>query len=175
MGLTVFSKWKEAQANPDRERPMWLSSLPTALEWEIWFKGWSEQITEPIPAERFLVDAILKLQTTYITLARQLRITNNVTNTGSNVVLRYDSDGYVFGEESKSPVAFATEALAFFAKYKPQLDKSFAARPEIAILLKATEGLAIIAVRLANEIEGVKKHGYVAVNGDSKQEMDKFE
>src|SRR6267142_292051 len=83
--------------------------LPSSLEWHTWWLVWQREVEQKDGWERALVDAVSRLQKNQITLARMVR------NEGEGKkMIKYNSDGYVWGEELRLPDEITKEALVWF-------------------------------------------------------------
>ena len=90
-------------------RQLELAALPTGKEWKTWWNEWQHHMEMKFGWERAIVDAVTRLIRNQLTLARMIR------NAGAGrMVVKYDSDGHVYGEETRWPDAITREALAWF-------------------------------------------------------------
>ena len=148
-----------SRANAAQEglRQLELACLPTSLEWKVWFDSWRAEMEMKFPWERAIVDAVARLQKNQITLARMIR------NEGAaKKMIKYDSDGHVWGEEFKQPDEITREALVWFINVVNPTKKD---APEWAKhLFRAVEGCYLQQARLGIELAGVKKKGYLTLN-----------
>jgi hypothetical protein len=140
-------------------RQLELACLPTSLEWQTWFVERSRFLTMTYGWERALCVAIVRLQKNQITLARMLRLEGTAKN-----VIHYNSDGYVWGEETRHADEITREAFTWFLnEVKPQFDR--ADTPAWAdVLGRAVEGCFLQQCRLGIEIAAIKRKGYLTLN-----------
>ncbi len=145
-------------------RQLECAALPTGLEWHVWWQEWSRHVEQKDGWERAIVDSITRLQKNQITLARMIR------NYGDPSMLRYDSRGYVTGEESKDPAEFTREALSWFiTQIRPALvTDAGQVRGGIpswaSILCRSVEGAYLQQARLGLELSAIRRKGYLTVN-----------
>jgi hypothetical protein len=150
-------------------RQLELATLPTSKEWNYWWRvrererrlggivfGW----------ERALTDAVTRLVRNNLTLSRITRLEGEAKR-----VFQYDTDGHVYGEDSKSPLEFTREALIWFLQVvKPTAFDPVTGvrRPEMPeefeLIFKAVEGCYLQQARLGIELTGIKKRGYLTIN-----------
>lgn len=146
-------------------RQLELAALPTGKDWRIWWNEWKRHVEMKFAWERALIDAITRLVRNNLTMARQIRLESEAKR-----VVRYDSEGHVYGEETRSPAEITREALVWFLNViKPVLLKpNDEPQPTVPIwakiLCKAVEGCYIQQARLGIELDGVKKKGYLTLN-----------
>lgn len=138
-------------------RQLELACLPTSLEWHTWWNEWKGSMEMTYAWERALVDAITRLQKNQITLARQIRMEG-----AAKKMIRYDSEGHVYGEETRMPDEITREALVWFiTQIKPTQKDA----PEWAqTLFKAVEGCYLQQARLGIEQAAIKRRGYLTLN-----------
>ena len=90
-------------------RQLELAALPTGKEWKTWWNEWQHHMEMKFGWERAIVDAVTRLIRNQLTLARIIR------NTGAGrMAVNYDSDGHVYGEETRWPDEITREALVWF-------------------------------------------------------------
>lgn len=138
-------------------RQLEISAFPTGSEWQYWWRERSQLVEMQYAWERALVDAITRMVKNNLTLARQVRLEG-----AAKRVVRYDSNGHVYGEESRTPADITREALVWFiAEIKPAQKDA----PKWAeILFKACEGAFIQQARLGLELTAIKRKGYLTIN-----------
>ncbi len=141
-------------------RRLEMASLPSSLEWHVWWNEWQRHMELKEGWERAIVDAISRLQKNQITLARMIRMEG-----AAKKMIRYNSDGHVWGEETRSPEDITGEALAW---YITQINPSKRDAPEWAQhLFRAVEGCYIQQARLGIELTGIKRLGYKTLNASA--------
>lgn len=146
-------------------RQLELACLPTSLEWQTWWNEWSRHMEMTYPWERALVDSVTRLQKNQITLARMIR-----NEKAGKRMIQYNSEGYVWGEETRMPDEITREALVWFLSiirpviFKPN-DTLQPGVPEWAgILGRAVQGCFIQQARFGIELSAVKRKGYLTLN-----------
>ena len=126
-----------------------IGAFPKALEWQQWWRYWSEKIGESQPWVRFLVDATTTLQQMFVRISRLLRQKPN-----------WDTQGWT-PEEWMSVIDTVDEKFAWFQKNKPR-------REEVPlwalILLDAIEGAYLMMSRLAREVDQIQRKGHLLIN-----------
>lgn len=146
-------------------RQLELACLPTSLEWKVWWNHWSRDIELSFPWQRALADCVTRLQKNQITLARMIR-----GEKAGKRMIQYNSEGYVWGEETRQPDEITREALVWFlSTIRPVFfdakDRLQPGVPEWAgILARACQGCFIQQARFGIELTGVKRKGYLTVN-----------
>jgi hypothetical protein len=133
------------------------ASLPTGLEWHVWWNEWSRHVEQKDGWERALVDSVTRLQKNQITLARMVRLEG-----AAKPMIQYNSDGYVWGEETRWPDDITREALVWFITQVKPAEKD--APQWAAILFKAVEGCFLQQARLGLELSAIKRRGYLTLN-----------
>lgn len=151
---------ENSQLIQDGIRQLELAALPTAKEWSTWFRLRKRECEMTHGWERALIDSTTRLVKNNLTLARMIRLTHEAKK-----MIRYDSEGRVAGEETKSATEFTREALAWFITQIKPAAKDAPAWAEI--LFKANEGCYIQQCRLALELDGIKKRGYLTLNASA--------
>lgn len=146
-------------------RQLELACLPTSLEWHVWWLEWSRHVEQKDGWERAIVAAVTRLQKNQITLARMIR------NEGAaKKMIRYNSDGYVWGEETRTAGEITREALVWFlSTIRPTaFDKNDTPQPGLPgwapILFKAVQGCFLQQARFGLELDAVRKKGYLTLN-----------
>lgn len=147
---------KEAAA-AEGLRQLELAALPTSQEWNYWWRERSQLVEMQYPWERALVDAITRMVKNNLTLARMVRLEG-----AAKRVVKYDSDGHVYGEETRSPAEITKEALVWFITQIKPAQKDAPGWAEI--LFKGCEGAFIQQARLGLELSAIKKRGYLTLN-----------
>lgn len=141
----------------DGLRQLELAALPTSKEWHIWWNERSRFVDMTYGWERAIIDAITRLVRNNLTLARQIRLEGEAKK-----MIRYDSDGQIRGEETRSPAEITREALVWFINVVKPTEHD---APEWAkTLFRAVEGCYLQQARLGIELSGVKKRGYLTLN-----------
>lgn len=148
--------YKEAAA-AEGLRQLELSALPTGNDWQYWWRERSRFVEMTYGWERALVDAITRMVKNNLTLARQVRLEG-----AAKRVVKYDSDGHVYGEESRTPAEITKEALVWFITQIKPAQKDAPVWAEI--LFKGCEGAFIQQARLGLELTAIKRKGYLSVN-----------
>lgn len=133
------------------------AALPTGKEWRMWWNEVSRHMEMTYAWERAIRDAITRLVRNQLTLARQIRLESEAKR-----VIRYDSEGHVYGEESRTPEDITREALVWFiTQIRPAANDA----PEWAkFLFRAVEGCYLQQARLGIELAGIKRRGYLTLN-----------
>jgi hypothetical protein len=138
-------------------RQLELAAFPTSLEWQTWWNEWRRHMEMKYSWERALVDAITRLVRNQLTLARMIR------NEGKGkVMIKYNSDGHVYGEETRTPDAITREALAWYINVINPIKRDAPAWAQQ--LFKAVEGCYIQQARLGIEQTAIKRKGYLTLN-----------
>jgi len=153
-------------------RQLELACLPTSLEWKVWWNEWSRNVEMTHPWQRALIDCVTRLQKNQITLARQIR-----SEKAGKRMIQYNSEGYVWGEETRAPDEITREALVWFlATIRPVFynakDRLQPGIPEWAgILARAVQGCFIQQARFGLELSAVKKKGYLTLNASATKRL----
>lgn len=153
-------------------RQLELACLPTSLEWKVWWNHWSREIEMKYPWERALVDCVARLQKNQITLARQIR-----GEKAGKKMIQYNSEGYVWGEETRAPDEITREALVWFLStirpvFYTKHDKLQPGIPEhVGVLARAVQGCFIQQARFGLELSAVKRKGYLTINHSAKMRL----
>jgi len=138
-------------------RQLELTALPTGKEWRMWWNERSRFVEMTYGWERALCDAITRLVRNQLTLARQIRMAGEAKR-----MIRYDSDGHVYGEETRSPDEITREALVWFIQTIKPAERD---APEWAgTLFRAVEGCYLQQARLGIELSGIRRKGYLTLN-----------
>lgn len=143
--------------------------LPTSLEWHVWWNERQRFVEMTFGWERAICDSITRLQKNQITLARMVR------NTGAaKSMIRYNSDGYIEGEEYRAPDEITREALVWFiTQVKPSVVRTTPSGDTIAapgvpewavILARGVEGCFLQQARLGLELGAIRRKGYLTLN-----------
>src|SRR5438552_2973381 len=141
-------------------RQLELAALPTGKEWKTWWNEWQHHMEMKFGWERAIVDAVTRLIRNQLTLARMIR------NAGAGrMVVKYDSDGHVYGEETRWPDAITREALAWFINVISPTKRDAPAWAQQ--LFKAVEGCYIQQARLGIELSAVRRKGYLTLNASA--------
>lgn len=127
------------------------ASFPKAVEWQVWTELWAEQINGLQPLDRFLLDAVRKLQQTFVKTAQRVR-----KNTGWT--RNYTED------EMASIVEVAEEANAWYSRNRPTQDRIRDLDPRLLIMFQALDGAYAVALRLAQELDQANRRGFVVVD-----------
>lgn len=127
------------------------AAFPKAVEWHTWFEHWKDQIGGLQPIERFLVDAVVKLQQTYVKVAQRVRKNAGWTR-------NYTED------EMADIKAVAEEAHAWYTRSRPREDQIRNLDPRLLVMFKALDGAYAVALRLAQELHSINERGYLLVN-----------
>ena len=136
------------------------AALPSGKEWAWWWRVRKRDVEMTYGWERALIDAVTRLIRNNLTLARQIRMEGEAKK-----VLKYDSEGHVYGESLMSSAEFTKEALVWFLQIIKPAERD---APEWAeILFKGVEGAFIQQARLGLELEGVKRKGYLTLNASA--------
>jgi hypothetical protein len=147
------------------------AAFPTSVEWITWWAYHRRRVSrcESSGWERALADAIGRLMDNQLTLSRQIRLEGE-----GKAMIRYNADGYVSGEEERSPDDITRDAFNWWLNMgRPALlvDGTDRAKPEVpawaATLAKAVEGCYIQQCRLGIELTGIKAKGYLTLNASS--------
>lgn len=154
----------------DGLRALEKASFPTAIEWDIWWRHHRRRLEagEASGWERALAHGIGRLMDTQLTLARIIRLEGEAKQ-----MIRYNSDGQVYGEESKPADVFTREAFVWWlTQARPVLltddDQAQPGIPEwAATLAQAVGGAYIQQCRLGLEVAAVKRQGYLTVNASA--------
>jgi hypothetical protein len=145
--------------NPDsthlrRDGDWWYganAAFPKAVEWHAWFDYHKDALDGLQPIDRFLVDATVKLQQTYVKIAQRVR--KNVGWTRN-----YTED------EMASIKAVAEEANAWYSRNRPREDQIRGLDPRLLLLFKAIDGAYAVGLRLAQELDAINRKGFVVVD-----------
>ena len=78
------------------------------------------------------------------------------------MAVKYDSDGHVYGEETRWPDEITREALAWFINVINSAKRDAPAWAQQ--LFKAVEGCYIQQARLGIELSAVRRKGYLTLN-----------
>lgn len=141
-------------------RQLEMASLPTSKEWAYWWREKSRHVEMTYGWERALIDAVTRLVRNNLTLARMIRWENEAKQ-----MIRYDSDGHVWGEGATDPAMFTKDALAWYLNViNPQ---GRFAPPWAQFLYKAVEGCYIQQARTGLELSGIKRRGYLTLNASA--------
>lgn len=127
------------------------ASFPKAVEWHIWFEHWQAQYDQSQPIEKFLVDATMKLQQTYVKMAQRVRKNAGWTRNFT-------------GDEMASILETASEADAWFKRNRPRDDELKALDPRLLFVCQALGGSYAVALALAQELDQINRKGFVVVN-----------
>lgn len=125
--------------------------FPKAVEWHAWFEHWKERYEASQPIEKFLVDATVKLQQTYIRLCQKVRKNDNWTR-------NYAED------EMATILDIVGEADAWFKRNRPREDQIEALDPRLKFICQALGGSFAVAVALGQELDQINRKGFVVVN-----------
>jgi len=148
---------QEHAAAAEGIRQLELASLPTGLEWHVWWNERKAEVEMTYGWERAIVDAVTRLQKQQITLARMIRLEGSAKK-----VIRYDSEGRINDEEMKSPAEMTREALVWFINCVKPAQRDAPAWAEI--LFKGVEGCYLQQARLGLELDAIKRKGYLTLN-----------
>jgi hypothetical protein len=138
-------------------RQLELAALPTGKEWSAWWRERRRSVEMTFGWERAIVDAVTRLVRNNLTLARQIRLEGEAKK-----VIHYDSDGHVYGEETRSPAEITQEALAWFIRMVKPAQKDAPSWAET--LFRAVEGCFLQQARLGLELTAIKRKGYISLN-----------
>lgn len=127
------------------------ASFPKAVQWITWFNYWKHRYDSGQPIERFIVDASMKLQQTYVKMSQNIR--KNLTWTRSFT-----------GDEMHDILALAEEADAWFFKHCPREDQLRVLDPRLVFIVEALKGAFGVATRLARELDQINRKGFVMVD-----------
>lgn len=133
------------------------AALPTGKEWSYWWREVKRHMEMKYAWERALIDGVTRLVRNNLTLARMIRLEGEAKR-----VVKYDSEGHVYGEESRSAAEITREALMWFLKVIKPTQRDAPRWAEM--LFKAVEGCFIQQARLGLEVEGIKRRGYLTLN-----------
>ena len=81
------------------------------------------------------------------------------------MAVKYDSDGHVYGEETRWPDEITREALAWFINVINSTKRDAPAWAQQ--LFKAVEGCYIQQARLGLELSAVRRKGYLTLNASA--------
>lgn len=163
-------RWRRQQARKEGQpRDLSLAAFPTGLEWHVWWNRWERDVEQKEPWERALIDAVTRLVRNNLTLARMVRFEGE----GGKRMIRYNSEGHVWGEETRNPGDITREAFVWFLRHIKPTEKGAPAWAHI--LFKGVEGCYLQQSRLGNELDGIKRKGYGMVNVSATQRPDRFE
>jgi hypothetical protein len=161
--VSVALSQREA-ATAEGIRQLELACLPTSLEWHIWWNEWVARMEMKLAWERAIVDAVTRLQKNQITLARMVRYEG-----AAKKMIRYTSEGAVWGEETRSADEITREALVWFINVINPVKRD---APEWAQqLFKAVEGCYLQQARLGIELAAVKRRGYLTLNASATKRL----
>lgn len=150
--------------NFDRGLGVWEASLPKAREWDVWLAHHLHAISAE-PWGEFLLDMAMAQQQCFVLMSRRLRA--NPT---------WDPS---VGEQEWYPVE--QEAVAAYEKFKRERPTTLSLlsteAPRWAIdLAEFQEGAFRMIVRLARELDAVRKHhGLIPVNVNPHAKPDEFD
>jgi len=158
----------------DGLRALEKASFPTAIEWNVWWRLHRRRIEtgETTGWEKALAHGIGRLMDTQVTLARIIRSEGDAKD-----MIRYNSDGHVYGEETKPADEFTREAFIWWlSQARPTLlNDDDSPKPGIpdwaATLAQAVGGCYIQQCRLGLEIAAIKKKGYLTVNASASKAL----
>lgn len=135
------------------------ASFPKAVEWHHWFKYWQSRYDASQPFDRWLVDATMKVQQTYIKLAQRVRKNDGWTR-------QYTED------EMKGILDIVGEADQWFKSTRPREDRLNDLDPRLRFLCQALAGAFTCAVALGQELDQINRRGYLLVNtGEEAREL----
>ena len=77
-------------------------------------------------------------------------------------MIKYDTEGHVYGEETRTPAEITREALVWFLTVIKPAEKDAPKWAEI--LFKGCEGAFIQQARLGLELDGIRRKGYLTLN-----------
>lgn len=157
MALYTNSAPKRSDAVKEGLRQLELAALPTGKEWSAWWRARKCTVEMTFGWERALVDAITRLVRNQLLLARQIRLTGE-----AGKVIRYDSEGHVHGEETRSPAEITQEALSWFITQVSPARRD--APPWAEILFRGVEGCFLQQARLGLELSAIRRKGYITLN-----------
>lgn len=156
----------------DGIRALEKASFPTSSEWNYWWRVHKRRIADGEASgwEKALGHSIGRLMDNQLTLARMIRLEGE-----GKQMIRYNPDGQVIGEETRSPAEITKEAFAWWlnggardALLKEGTNDAVAGVPPwAATLAKAVEGCYIQQCRLGLELEGIKAKGYLTLNASA--------
>jgi len=148
------------QAAREGIRALEQAALPTSKEW---FAFWNERmrfVEMNYGWERAIIDAITRLVRNQLTLARQIRMEGEAKK-----MIRYDAEGQIHGEETRSPADITREALVWFINTVKPAQHDAPTWAET--LFKGVEGCYLQQARLGLELAGIKKRGYISLNSSA--------
>ena len=119
------------------------AAFPKAVEWHVWYEHWSRQLGALQPVERFLVDATMRLQQTWVKMARALR-----------------KDGI----DVKTACEVTEEAFAWYERNRTSDDRIRDLDARLLIMFKALDGAYSVAHRLAQELRQVHEKGWLLLD-----------
>lgn len=154
--MSEYIAAREAAAQ-DGLRQLELAALPTGKEWAYWWRERSQLVDMTYAWERALIDGITRLVKNQLTLARMMRLTGEARR-----VIKYDSEGHVYGEETRSPAEITREALVWFLTQIKPAQREAPVWAEI--LFRGMEGCYLQQARLGLEADGIKRKGYLTLN-----------
>lgn len=125
--------------------------FPKAIEWQVWFEYHKDKYDASQPIEKFVVDASMKLQQTFVKLAQAVRKNDGWT--------RLYTEG-----EMKNILDITGEAEAWFKRNCQREDQLKALDPRLVFIVKALEGGYAVASALAAEQDQINRKGYVLVD-----------
>lgn len=125
--------------------------FPKAVEWHTWGAYWRDRYNDSQPIEKFLVDATLMLQKTFIKMAKTIRQNDQWTRNYS-------------GEEMSNILDTAGEANAWFERNRPRDDQMQALDPRLLFIAQALGGAFSVMQALAAELDQINRKGFVLVN-----------
>ena len=119
------------------------AAFPKAVQWHVWFEHWKEQLGSLQPIERFLVDACVTMQQTYVKMARALRKDEIDVKTACEVT---------------------EEAHAWYERNRPSNDRIRDLDARLLIMFQALDGAYSVAFRLAQELRQAREKGYLLID-----------
>jgi hypothetical protein len=119
------------------------AAFPKAVQWHVWYEHWSRQIGSLQPCERFLVDATMKMQQTYVKMARALRKDEIDVKTAMEVT---------------------EEAHAWYERNRPTNESIAGLDRRLLIMFQALDGAYSVAWRLAQELRQANDRGYLLLD-----------
>lgn len=155
----------------DGLRALEKAAFPTSVEWNIWWRLHRRRIAsgETTGWERALADGIGRLMDNQLTIARMIRAEGE-----GKQMIRYNPDGQVIGEETRSPDEITREAFVWWLNMaRPALlvDGTTTCKPGVpdwaGTLAQAVEGCYIQQCRIGIELAGIKAKGYLTVNASA--------
>ena len=147
------------------------AAFPTAVEWDIWWREHNRRLEEGTADgwEKALAHAVGRLFDNQLTLARMIRLEGD-----AKVMIRYDSNGHVDGEETRLPDDITRDAFLWWLNVaRPVLLQDGKTDPLPGVptwadtLARGIEGCYIQQCRLGIELTGMKRKGYLVVNASA--------